>query len=85
MESFLKGVRSQVDTSKVKEEEAEKEKDMVEKDNKGVVEEGNEVVLKEDMVVTLMKESIGDVATVMDIGEGERDENQGGVGGGEQE
>ena len=85
MESFLKGVRSQVDTSKVKEEEAEKEKDMVEKDNKGVVEEGNEVVLKEDMVVTLMKESIGDVATVMDFGEGERDENHGGVGGGEQE
>ena len=40
VESFLKGVRSQVEISKVKEEEgAEKEKEGVEEDIQGVAEE----------------------------------------------
>ena len=83
MESFLKGVRSQVEISKVKEEEEEK----VEEDIHGVAEEANEVVPKKDMV-TLKKESVGDVATVKDIDQDAGDANQGGLGGeggGEQE
>ena len=94
--SFLKGVRSQVEISKVKEEEeegAEKEKveegaekEKVEEDIHGVAEEANEVVPKEDMV-TLKKESVGDVATVKDIDQDAGDANHGGLcgeGGGEQ-
>ena len=76
MESFLKGVRSQVEISKVKEEEEEK----VEEDIHGVAEEANEVVPKKDMV-TLKKESIGDVATVKDNDQDAGDVNQGELGG----
>ena len=67
------------------EEGAEKEK--VEEDIHGVAEEANEVVPKKDMV-TLKKESVGDVATVKDIDQDAGDANQGGLGGeggGEQE
>ena len=90
VESFLKGVRSQVEISKVKEEEgAEKEKEGVEEDIQGVAEEeANEMVMPEEDMVTLKKESIGDVATVKDIDQGAGDANQGGLGGegeGEQE
>ena len=91
MESFLKGVRSQVEISKVKEEEeegAEKEKEGVEENIQGVAEEANEMVMPEEDMVTLKEESIGDVATVKDIDQGAGDANQGGLGGegeGEQE
>ena len=90
VESFLKGVRSQVEISKVKEEEgAEKEKEGVEEDIQGVAEEeANEMVMPEEDMVTLKKESIGDVATVKDIDQGAGDANQGGLDGegeGEQE
>ena len=85
VESFLKGVRSQVEISKVKEEEeegAEKEKEGVEEDIQGVAEEeANEMVMPEEDMVTLKKESIGDVATVKDIDQGAGDANQGGLGG----
>ena len=89
MESFLKGVRSQVEISKVKEEVEEEgaEKEKVEEDIHGVAEEANEVVPKKDMV-TLKKESVGDVVTVKDIDQGAGDANQGGLcgeDGGEQE
>ena len=76
MESFLKGVRSQVEISKVKEEEEEK----VEEDIHGVAQEANEVVPKKDMV-TLKKESVGDVATVKDNDQDAGDVNQGELGG----
>ena len=78
MESFLKEVRSQVETSKVKEEGAEKEKEEVEEDIKGLVEEGNEVVPKEDMGA-LKNESKGVSASVKDDSEDVRDANQGGL------
>jgi len=78
VESFLKEVRSQVETSKVKEEGAEKEKEEVEEDIKGLVEEGNEVVPKEDMGA-LKNESKGDSASVKDVSEDVRDANQGGL------
>ena len=84
VESFLKGVRSQVEISKVKEEEeerAEKEKEGVEEDIQGVAEEANEIVVPEEDMVTLKEESIGDVATVKDIDQGAGDANQGGLGG----
>ena len=89
VESFLKGVRSQVEISKVKEEEgAEKEKEGVEENIQGVAEEANGMVVPEEDMVTLKKGSIGDVATVKDIDQGAGDANQGGLGGeggGEQE
>ena len=93
VESFLKGVRSQVEISKVKEEEeeegAEKEKEGVEEDIQGVAEEeANEMVMPEEDMVTLKEESIGDVTTVKDNDQGAGDANQGGLGGegeGEQE
>ena len=91
VESFLKGVRSQVEISKVKEEEGaekEKEKEGVEEDIQGVAEEANGMVVPEEDMVTLKKGSIGDVATVKDIDQGAGDANQGGLGGegeGEQE
>ena len=82
VESFLKGVRSQVEISKVKEEEgAEKEKEGVEEDIQGVAEEANGMVVPEEDMVTLKKGSIGDVATVKDIDQGAGDANQGGLGG----
>ena len=81
MESFLKGVRSQVEISKVKEEEEEGvEKEKVEEDIHGVAQEANEVVPKKDMV-TLKKESVGDVATVKDNDQDAGDVNQGELGG----
>ena len=62
VESFLKGVRSQVEISKVKEEEeegAEKEKEGVEEDIQGVAEEANEMVVpEEDMVSGHAEEGI---------------------------
>ena len=89
VESFLKGVRSQVEISKVKKEEGtEKEKEGVEEDIQGVAEEANGMVVPEEDMVTLKKGSIGDVATVKDIDQGAGDANQGGLGGegeGEQE
>ena len=52
----------------------------MEEDIQGVVEEANEVVPKEDMV-TLKKESIGDMATVRDIDQDAGNANQGELGG----
>ena len=88
MDSFLKGVRSLVETSKVGEEE-EVEKKQVDV-LMGVMKEAKEMLpkevvpkeVKEDMV-TLKKESIDDVPTEKNSDQDPSDANRGPPGGGE--
>ena len=66
VDSFLKGVRSQIEVSKVKEEQMEKEEGEVEEEEgeiKGVAEEAKEVVIK--LNFRQMVKELEDVTTLM--------------------